>query len=105
MQFDLTSMLAFLGIPSAITGLCFWAIQRNLTKRDSQRDEQDKLREKNEILLIKSVGAAIALGEATAIAMQRGKCNGEMEAALIYAQTIKNEQKDFLTEQGVKNMF
>jgi len=105
MLIDITSFLIVLGVPSAITGLCFWAIQSKLTKRDFQRDEQDKLREKNEILLIKSVGAAIALGEATAIAMQRGKCNGEMEAALIYAQTIKNEQKDFLTEQGVKNMF
>ena len=31
--------------------------------------------------------------------------NGELTAALEYAQKVKHEQKDFLTEQGVKNMY
>lgn len=37
-----------MGVPSAVTGLCFWAIQRNITKRDAKREEIDKAREKNE---------------------------------------------------------
>lgn len=105
MQLDATVILAFMGVPSAVTGLCFWAIQKNMTKRDAKRDELDKAREKNEILLIRSVGAAIALGEATAHAIRDGKCNGEMSAALEYAQKVKHEQKDFMTEQGVKNLY
>ena len=55
--------------------------------------------------LIRSVGAAIALGEATACAIRDGKCNGELSAALSYAQNVKHEQKDFMTEQGVKNLY
>lgn len=105
MTLDATTILAFMGVPSAVTGLCFWAIQKNITKRDAKRDEVDKAREKNEILLIRSVGAAIALGEATAHAIRDGKCNGEMTAALEYAQKVKHEQKDFMTEQGVKNLY
>ncbi len=105
MQFDIITVLAFMGVPSAVTGLCFWAIQRNITKRDEKRDELDRAREKNQILLIRSVGAAIALGEATAHAIRDGKCNGEMSAALEYAQKVKHEQKDFMTEQGVKNLY
>lgn len=105
MQLDTTVILAFMGVPSAVTGLCFWAIQKNITKRDAKRDELDRAREKNEILLIRSVGAAIALGEATAHAIRDGKCNGEMSAALDYAQRVKHEQKDFMTEQGVKNLY
>jgi hypothetical protein len=105
MQIDMIAVLAFMGVPSAVTGLCFWAIQRNITKRDAKREEIDKAREKNELLLIKGIGAAIALGEATARAIKDGKCNGELTAALEYAQKVKHEQKDFLTEQGVKNMY
>lgn len=102
---DATTLFTAMGIPSAVTGLCFWGIQKNITKRDAKRDELDKARERNEILLIQSVGAAIALGEATAHAIRDGKCNGEMTAALAYAQKVKHEQKDFMTEQSVKNLY
>lgn len=78
MQVDATTLIAAMGIPSVVTGLCFWGIQKNITKRD----KLDKAREKNEILLIQSVGATIALGEATAHSIRDGKCNGEMSAAL-----------------------
>jgi hypothetical protein len=105
MQVDATAILAMMGVPSAVTGLCFWVIQRNITKRDIKRDEREKAREKNEILIIRSVGASIALGEATACAIRDGKCNGELSAALEYAQKVKHEQKDFMTEQGVRNLY
>jgi len=105
MQIDMMAILALMGVPSAVTGLCFWSIQRSIQRRDAKRDELDKAREKNELLLIKGIGAAIALGEATARAIKDGKCNGELIAALEYAQKVKHEQKDFLTEQGVKNLY
>nr|DAL85276.1 MAG TPA: hypothetical protein [Caudoviricetes sp.] len=60
------------------------------------------------VLVIKGVGAAIALGEATAKAVQRipdARCNGDMEGALEYAKRVKHEQKDFLTEQASENLF
>ena len=86
-QLDIGQLVALMGIPSAITGLCFWMIQRQLSK------------------LVRSVGAAIALGEATATALKNGHANGETEAALEYAKRIKHEQKDFLTEQGIHAIY
>ena len=87
-------------------------MRTNLRKREKkEKEEQDKreeVREKNELYILKSVGAAIALGEATARAVQRipdAKCNGDMHAALEYAQKIKHEQKDFLNEQAIKAVF
>lgn len=65
------------------------------------------LREKNELCIINSVNAAIALGEATARAVQRipdAHCNGDMHAALDYAQKVKHEQKNFLNEQALKHI-
>lgn len=104
-ELDIAQLVALMGIPSAITGLCFWLIQRRLTKRDEELDRRDAARERNEVLLVRSVGAAIALGEATATALKNGHANGETEAALEYAKRIKHEQKNFLTEQGIRAIY
>ena len=104
-ELDIAQLVALMGIPSAITGLCFWLIQRRLTKRDEELDRRDAARERNEVLLVRSVVSAIALGEATATALKNGHANGETEAALEYAKRIKHEQKDFLTEQGIHAIY
>ena len=115
---DIVAILAAMGVPSAVTGFCFWAIEHRLQKREQEekeerierqqeQDERDAAREENQFLLIKSVGAALALGEATAKAVQRipdTHCNGDMHAALEYAQKVKHEQKDFLTKQGLRDL-
>ena len=104
-QLDIGQLMALMGIPSAITGFCFWMLQRRMTKRDEELDRREKAREKNEVLLVRSVGAAIALGEAAATALKNGHTNGETEAALEYARQVKHDQKDFLTEQGINALY
>ncbi len=107
-QIDIMGLLALMSIPSAITGFCFWLLQKNITKRDAVRDKQEEAKKENELLLIRGVGAAIALGEATARAMQRipdAHCNGDMKEALEYAQKVKHEQQDFLRKQGIENLY
>lgn len=104
-----------LGVPTAFTGFCFWLLQRSINRRDAARDrleavrvkkeeEREKNREKLDVQLLKSTSAAIALGEATARAVQRipdAHCNGDMHAALDYAAKVKQEQKDFLMSIGI----
>ena len=108
-------LLKFWGVPTAFFGLFIWLLQRNITKRDKKREQEDiarekraeereKNREKLDVVLLQSTSAAIALGEATAKAVQRipdAHCNGDMHAALNYAAQIKHNQKDFLTSIGV----
>ena len=60
------------------------------------------------VLLVQSTSASIALGEATARAVQRipdAHCNGDMHDALNYAANIKHKQKDFLTKQGIHALY
>ncbi len=102
---DWTALVAFWGVPSAVTAFCFWLLQRNIRRRDKTLEEKDAAREQNQIFLIKGMGASMALSEAIAMAVRDGKCNGEIDAALKYAQEVKHEQRDFLTEQGVKHLF
>lgn len=79
-----------------------------MEKREKMREEKERVREKQEFLMVKGIGAALALGEATAEAVARipdANCNGDMHKALEYAREIKHEQKDFLTQQGIEAIF
>ncbi|MGN1346097.1 MAG: serine/threonine protein kinase [Eubacteriales bacterium] len=96
------------GIPTGITGLCFWILQKKLEKRDKIRDETEAAREQNEVMLIQKIDAALCLGEATARAVQRipdAHCNGDMHEALEYAEKVKQAHRTFLTEQGVQHLY
>lgn len=100
--------VAALGIPSAIMGLFVWRIKKHAEKRAAEAEEREDARERLLLLLVESVGAALALGEATARAVQRipdAHCNGDMHAALDYAVSIKHKQRDFLSAQGVRSTF
>ena len=107
-ELSVGGLVTLLGLPTAITAFCFWMLQQRITKRDKAQDERERAREKNEVLIIKGMGAAIALGEATAEAVQRipdAHCNGDMHAALEYARKVKHEHKEFLTEQSVQALY
>ena len=102
---EVTTALVFMGVPSAVTGLCFWLIQRKINIRDKKLDAKDAACKQNELLLIKSIGASMALGKATACAIRDGNCNGEIDSALERVGKVEQEQRDFLTEQGVNHLF
>lgn len=97
-----------MGIPSAVTGLLFKKFEKKVDIQEKTRTEKEEKKDadmkKHELLLLRSINASLALGEATANAIRDGKCNGEMSAALKYARGIKHEQKNFLQEQAVENV-
>lgn len=106
-------------VPSAVVGFAFWAMERKIEQRDKREEEERKKRQKeqddreqkrqeNEFITLKCITAALALGEATARAVQRipdANCNGDMHDALEYAVTVKHEQKEFIERQGIKNIY
>ncbi len=108
-------ILMLVGIPTTITssaiGLFFKHFEKRMDKKEKIREkkeaEREKAREEHEVLVVKSINASMALGEATAEAVARipdAHCNGDMHAALEYAREVKHEQKDFLTRQAVKTV-
>ena len=107
-ELTLGGLVTLLGLPTAITAFCFWLLQQRITKRDKAQEERERAHEQNVVLIIKGMGAAIALGEATAEAVQRipdAHCNGDMHAALEYARKVKHEHKEFMTEQSVQALY
>lgn len=100
--------LCAMAVPSGITGLCFWRLQRKITRSEAKRDAKETARETNEVMLIQKVDAALCLGEATARAVQRipdAHCNGDMKSALEYAAQVKHAHRKFMTEQGVHQLY
>lgn len=98
------AFVAAMGIPSAVMGVIVWKFERRINKRDKDVADRESAREAMLMLVIQSSSAAIALGEATARAVQRipdAHCNGDMHNALAYAAKVKHEQKDFLSKQGI----
>lgn len=96
-------LLAF-GIPAAVLGVLIRRLEKRIEKREKHRDELEAQRTKLDLILLESCSASIALGEATARAVQRipdAHCNGDMHDALDYATLVKHRQKDFVTSLGV----
>lgn len=99
------SALAYCGFPAAVTAFAFWGLKRTIERKEKQHSEREKAREESEFLMVKCIGASLALSEATAYALKYGKCNGEMSQALEYAKKIKHEQRDFLQKQGIGHLY
>lgn len=125
---------ALCGIPSALTvgivGFLFWLLEHKIAKKEAvrvaqeeklaavrekqeqklerERQNRDENRREFEKNLLLASNAALALGEATARAVQRipdAHCNGDMRDALNFAKKTKHEQRDFLAAQGIENIF
>lgn len=101
----LWQIVAALGIPTAVTGLLFWKLERRITKSEAKRDKKEADRLMFETNQFKLIGAIAAVSEANAIALQNGKCNGETHKALEYMEKVKHEQRDFLVEHGMESLF
>lgn len=73
--------------------------------REKRSGKKEEIRETQEYLIVKGIGAAIALGEASAITLKNGHTNRETESALVSAQRVKHEQKEFLANQGIEAIY
>lgn len=115
----LETILLAAGIPSAIMGFIVWYLQHKITIRDQERakeleeerkrmDQREKNVEKLMLMIMNTSRATNVLAEATARAVQRipdAQCNGDMTAALELAAKYQKEEKDFLMNQGIQNIF
>ena len=98
------AFIAALGIPSTIMGLLTWRLKKRIEAAEEEQSQKNNGQKELIMILVQSTRASIALGEATAKAVQRipdAHCNGDMHSALEYATSIKHKQKEFLDRQGI----
>lgn len=100
----LLAFVAAMGVPSAIMGLVVWRLKGRIEEKEAAQVKRTKDQQDLFLIIVQSTRASIALGEATAKAVQRipdAHCNGDMHSALEYATSIKHKQKEFLDRQGI----
>jgi hypothetical protein len=97
--------LVFACLPSLITGVFLFMLQKRIDRQEKNQEERDILRNKYIKLIVDLTLATHALSEANAVALKNGKTNGETERALAYAREIKYKHRDFLELNGIKNLF
>lgn len=95
------------GIPSAIFAFVLRRFEKRIDAKERREEEKEQARQRHETLLIMISFASLALGEATAEAVQRipdANCNGDMHEALNKAKEAKAEYRRFETEQAVRSL-
>ena len=95
----------FACLPSLITGIFLFVLQKKIERQEKNQEERDILRNKYIKLIVDLTLATHALSEANAIALKNGKTNGETERALDYARNMKDKHRDFLELNCIKNLF
>ena len=95
---DITSYLLGL-LPAIITGVTAFYIERGQKRRDEQAQEQQKMKEDREHLEINLLVASAKLSYAVAVAVKRGKPNGEIEEGIEQYNKAMEEFRKFEREQ------
>lgn len=87
---------------SIFSGIVLFFIKRYFDNKEKIEIEEKKARQKENVLILKSIDAIGRLTYADSIAIRDGKINGEMKDAVQSYIAIKSELYDYLIDQNSK---
>ena len=87
---------------SIFSGIVLFLIKRYFDNKEKIEIEEEKARQKENVLILKSIDAIGRLTYADSIAIRDGKINGEMKDAVQSYIAIKSELYDYLIDQNSK---
>ena len=87
---------------SIFSGIVLFFIKRYFDNKEKIEIEKEKARQKENVLILKSIDAIERLTYADSIAIRDGKINGEMKDAVQSYIAIKSELYDYLIDQNSK---
>ena len=87
---------------SIFSGIVLFFIKRYFDNKEKIEIEKEKARQKENVLILKSIDAIGRLTYADSIAIRDGKTNGEMKDAVQSYISIKSELYDYLIDQNSK---
>lgn len=94
------ALIYFVGLlPSVITGSVLYYAQRAQRKRDAQKGARDKAREAQTFVSLELELASAKLSYAAAMAIKRGKPNGEIEEGIKQYEKALDKFREFERSQ------
>lgn len=88
-------------LPSIIVAVILYKFDTDMKKRETVMKEHTELRKKESLLALKMQMANGKLSYAVAMALKRGKANGEVEEGISAYEEVKKEYYDFINETHV----
>lgn len=79
-------------------------LQRGQNKSDNQKEEHEQARKEESLLMLELVMASAKLSYACAMALKRGKANGEVEEGVKSYEEAKSKYYHFLNEQAKEHL-
>lgn len=86
-----------------ISMLVFY-LQRGQTKADKNKEHHEEMRKKESLLQMELIMASAKLSYACAVALKRGKANGEVEEGIRAYEEAKEKYYHFLNEQAKEHL-
>ena len=90
-------------LPGIVVGIVMAVWNKRQKARDERAEEKEKERTKSELLRISLLVASAQLSYAVAMAVKRGRPNGEIEVGVAQYEKSMNEFRKFEREQIAKN--
>ena len=87
---------------SIVSGTVLFFLKRYFNNKAKLEEELHKSKQKENVLILKSIDAIGKLTYANAIAIRDGKTNGEMHTAINSYHKVDNELYNFLLEENSK---
>lgn len=91
-------------MPSLIVSVFMACFNRRQKKRDAAAVEHAEARKQESLLSLKLQMATAKLAYATAVALKRGRANGEVEEGIEVYEAAKKEYLAFLNEQATDHL-
>ena len=89
-------------LASITSGLVLYFLKRYFNNKEKDDQEKQKARQKENVLILKSIDAIGKLTYADAVAIRDGKTNGELKEAVRAYSEVKDELYDYLLEQNAR---
>lgn len=90
--------------PSLLVGVVMALFNRRQRHRDAQMDQRAAARKQETLLALDLQMATAKLSFATAMAIKRGRPNGEIEEGVDAFESAKKRYLDFLNEQAASHL-
>ncbi len=91
-------------VESVVLVLAVYYIQRSQRKRDSHAEERAAVRRRESLLNLQMTMASSKLAYATAVAIERGRTNGELKEAKADYAAARTAYLQFLNEQAADHL-
>ena len=89
-------------LPSLFVGIVLWFWETRQKKFEKEMDEKEENRNLGELVKLDLIVASASLAYATAMAIKRGRANGEMDSAIEDYEKAMTQFRQYEREKMIK---